>query len=381
MKAEIISIGTRLLLSDVLDTNTAYISRSLQEMGIEVIYKVTVGDNLERIADALRIALARADVVLTTGGIKNGPHGFTRQAVAAITHTWLDPETLMLEGSYVLGSRNARDTGFILENLPGLLVCLPGNRREMAYLMETEVGPYLRAHVDLKSGLLILRTVGIMESSLRQQLADLELTPTQQISFDSYAGQTNIRLRATANSEAEIQAQLDHLREAVMARLGDHVFGLDHDRLEAVILAMLKRGNFRLAVVECHTNQALSRLLAHYDESQESIVLLPAHNQVELAQVLGMAPLTAEDTLTLWCRKASEALVRQTAVNLGLLVYNETTPGGVQLSVYLASAYGISVTQRTFGGHPENINLWACSLGLAHLHRWLLAHPNLPANF
>jgi len=51
------------------------------------------------------------------------------------------------------------------------------------------------------------------------------------------------------------------------------------------------------------------------------------------------------------------------------------TPGGVQLSVYLASAQGVSVTQRSFGGHPENINQWACTLGLAHLHRWLLAHP------
>jgi len=376
MKAEIVSIGTRLLLSDVLDTNAAYISRSLQELGIEIIYKVTVGDNLERIADSLRIALMRADVVLTTGGIGSGTQDFTHQAVAATTHLWLDPTTRTFANGRLLGHSHVRDTGFMLENLPGLLVCLPGNRREMAYLMETEVAPFLRARASLKSGVLILRTVGMMESSLRQQLADLNLAPTQQISFDSYAGQTNIRLRATADSEADIQAHLEYMRVQVQARLGDHVFGRDRDRLEMVILGMLKEGHFRLAVAECHTNRLLSNLMAHHSEAGDIVVRLPVQDEEELALALKLAPPPSADTLALWCRKAAETLLQQTAVNLGLLVYNHITPGGEQVSVYLASAQGVSVTQRTFSGHPENINLWVCSLALAHLHRWLLAHPN-----
>lgn len=92
MKAEIVSIGTKHLLGDVLDTNSAYISRSLQEIGAELIYKVTVGDNLEHIAAALRIALARADLVLTTGGLGDQARDFTRQAVAVTTYASLNPD-------------------------------------------------------------------------------------------------------------------------------------------------------------------------------------------------------------------------------------------------------------------------------------------------
>ncbi|MCB8982596.1 MAG: hypothetical protein H6659_02095 [Ardenticatenaceae bacterium] len=378
MKAEIVSIGTQLLLGDVLDTNTAYISRSLQELGIEIIYKVTVGDDLEHLTDALRIALGRADVVLATGGIKFGPPNYTRQAVAAATGLWLDPETRRLAGSRILGRAEAGETGFILEGLPGLLICLPGDRREMAYLLETEVLPYLQEHANLKSELFILRTVGIMESSLRQQLADLTLKPNQQIGFDSFAGQTNLRLRVAASSDEEIQAQIADLRAQIIARLGDHVFGQNQDRLEAIILQMLKRGSYRLAIAECYTDLALSQLLIP-DNETEPVVSLPVTTENELAQMLALAPPGADETITRWCRTAAQTLMQRTAVHLGLLIYNNLMPGGVQLSVYLATAQGISVTQRSFGGHPGNINQWACSLGLAHLYRWLLVHPILQA--
>lgn len=377
MKAEIVSIGTKHLLGDVLDTNSAYISRSLQEIGAELIYKVTVGDNLEHIADALRIALARADLVLTTGGLGDQARDFTRQAAAATTHASLNPITHELEGSILLGNQAPRFAGFILDNLPGMLVCLPGSRREMAYLLETEVFPYIRARARLKSGMLILRTVGVMESSLRQQLADLALASNQWISFDSYAGQSNIRLRVMADTEADIQVQLDMLRSTILQRLGDHVFGQDKDRLEAVILAMLGKGGYRLAVAECHTDHTLSQLLLADTAVTVTASILPlaVESEIDLASALQIEPPTPATTITQWCRTAAEEMVRKTAVSLGLLVYNDMTPGGVQLSVYLASAQGVSVTQRSFGGHPENINQWACTLGLAHLHRWLLAHP------
>jgi len=375
MKAEIVSIGTKHLLGDVLDTNSAYISRSLQEVGAEPIYKVTVGDNLDHIADALRIALARVDLVLTTGGLGDQARDFTRQAVAITTHSSLNPFTHELEGSILLGNQAPRFAGFILDNLPGILVCLPGNRREMAYLLETEVFPYLRARTRLKSGMLILRTVGVMESSLRQQLGDITLAPNQWISFDSYAGQSNIRLRVMADTEADIQVQLGMLRSTILLRLGDHVFGQDKDRLEAVILAMLGKGGYRLAVAECHTDHTLSQLLVADTAVTASILPLAVESEIDLANALQIEPPTPATTITQWCRTAAEEMVRKTAVSLGLLVYNDMTPGGVQLSVYLASAQGVSVTQRSFGGHPENINQWACTLGLAHLHRWLLAHP------
>jgi nicotinamide-nucleotide amidase len=262
MKVEIISIGTALLISDILDTNAAYISRALRELNAEPIYKVTVGNRLDHITHVLRIALERADVVFSTGGIGSGPEDFTYQAAAAATLSPLDPQTSFIRGSIPLAKAGESPSGFMLDNLPGLLICLPANRREAAYLLETEVFPYLRARSGLQSEWIILRTVGVMESSLRQQLADLTLTANQRISFDSYAGQTNIRLRVQAETAEERQEQLAHLRHTITERLGDQIFGEGADRLETVILHMLARGQYRLAVAECCTGHFLSQLLA-----------------------------------------------------------------------------------------------------------------------
>ncbi|MBK8986125.1 MAG: hypothetical protein IPM39_08585 [Chloroflexi bacterium] len=362
-------------MSDVLDTNAAYISRSLQELGVELIYKVTVGDDLERITDALRIALARADVVLTTGGLADGPDELTTQAVATAVQIRIDPQKQTLVGVIQLGVVSSRNVGFIVEHAPGILVCLPGDRREMSYLLETEVLPYLQARINLQSGLRILRTAGVMESSLRQQLADLPLQPNQWIGFDSYAGQTNVRLRVVAESPAAVQAQLAQLQEEVSARLGDHVYGQNHDRLETVVLALLAKGDYALTIGECHTDQALAQAMREETAvPSPRVTFLPITHPAELAAAIGIAAPDAAVALSQWCRGAVEMMLRQTAVDLSLLIYNDIMPGGVQLSVYLASAQGVSVSQRSFGGHPEHIHQWASTLALTHLYRWLLTH-------
>jgi hypothetical protein len=84
--------------------------------------------------------------------------------------------------------------------------------------------------------------------------------------------------------------------------------------------------------------------------------------------------LTNDTDLTRWCREAAERLKEKAAADIGLLVYNNITPGGIQLLITLASSSGVSVMQRSFGGHPDNIAQWASTLGMVHLRRWLLAH-------
>ncbi|HEX6383481.1 MAG TPA: hypothetical protein VF177_02320 [Anaerolineae bacterium] len=104
-------------------------------------------------------------------------------------------------------------TGLLLEEPAGTIICLPGNRREMAFLLETQVLPYLRqrASSQATSGWLLLRTVGIMESSLKQELADITLDPNYRITFDSFAGQTSIKLWAEVESEEPANQKLEHL--------------------------------------------------------------------------------------------------------------------------------------------------------------------------
>ena len=373
MKVEVVSIGTELLLSDVLDTNAAHISRSMQTVDADLIYRVTVGDDLARITDAFLVALERADVVLATGGLGQGENDCTRAAAAA---TGLDYDAAANEviGSVALGELHGKNSAFMIEVDDKLLFCLPRNRREVAFLLETAVFPYLQRQRPPKSGWLLLRTVGLMESSMRQRLSDLRLESNQQISFDSYAGQTNIRLSVEAESGAEIDAQLARLEQEVRSRLGNHIFGTGNDRLEAVIMNMLQENGFRLAVAECCTNRFLSRGLAQIQEYQTTATLFPFDVPEELAAYLDVPLLKDQSDFTHWCRRVTELLRLRQGVDLSLLVFKKMSPGGVQLSAFLSSAQGVSVTQRSFGGHPENINQWACTLGLAHLHRWLLVH-------
>lgn len=375
MKVEIISIGTELLVSDILDTNAAYISRSLREVSVNLTCKLTIGDDPEMIADAFRIALNRADIVIATGGLGSGKDDFTQQAITAVTHRSPIPEPPGIHGGILLGNSETGSTGIMLEEENGVLVCLPGNRREMSYLLETEVLPYMRQQLssDVRSGWTLLRSVGVMESSLKQELADLAASSDKRITYDSFAGQTNIRLWAKADSPAVLQEKLDHLKTAVLQRLGDHVFGEETDRLEAVVLATLIEKNIRLSMAECYTHGILAKTITPLPKAKRQIELHPARNWKELAAALKLENLNP-DNLSQWCRTAANTLRSLAKTDLSLVVYSNVTQSGVQILVTLASPNGVSVTQRSFGGHPENIDQWALTLGLTHLRRWLLVH-------
>ncbi len=375
MKVEIVSIGTELLVSDILDTNAAYVSRSLREVKVELTSKVTVGDDPAMIADAFKVALRRADVVIATGGLGVGRDDFTRQAVTAVTGRELLPDPPGVSGAALLGDASVRMCGILIEEESGALICLPGNRREMAYILETEVLPYLKQQIyaETQAGWALLRSVGLMESTLKQELADLATDPQHRVTFDSFAGQTNIRLWVQAGSDAEVKQELDRLQAIVRERLGDHVYGAEADRLEDVVLNALVANKIKLSIAEIYTNQIIADTVMPLPSSKDVLTVLPWHTWYEVAEKLQLEAVT-ETNLTQWCRAAAERIKEDSGDTLSLVVYNNMTQGGVQILVTLASPNGVSVTQRSFGGHPDNIDQWAFTLGLSHLRRWLLVH-------
>lgn len=376
MKVEIVSISTRLLMGDILDTNTAYISRSLRKINAQLICKVVVGDDLEMITDAIRVALRRSDVVLTIGGLDSGNDNFTRLAAAQAANCPLTAQSPGIDGAHVLGGQEAQSTGFLLETEEGILICLPEKRRELSYLLETEAIPYLRRQRSalMQQDWVILRTVGIMESSLKQKLTDIVQDARHRVTYDSFAGQTNIQLWVQADSNAQIERELEQMKRVVLERLGDHVYGEAEDRLEDVVLQTLVQTGRQLALAECHTNQTLAGMLSSVKIPDGALHILPVDTGAELAGVVGIDALKPDDDLTRWCRIAAERLLERDGVHLGLIIYKNMSQGGVQLLVTLASRLGVSVTQRSFGGYPDNIDQWAATLGLSHLRRWLLAH-------
>ncbi len=376
MKVEVISIGTELLVSDILDTNAAFISRSMREAQVPLTCKVTVGDDLEMISDVIRVGLRRADVVLTTGGLGSEEYDFTRRAVSAVTGRRITSHLPGIAGAILLGGVNGQPGGILIEEKMGTIICLPGNRREMAFLLETKVFPYLRERMpqqQLKSGYVLLRSVGVVESSLKQELAPFLNGAHNKITFDSFAGQTNIRIWAEAESEDAVQKELEQLKVEVMNRLGDHVYGFEQDRLENIVYQALEKANVKLALAECYTDRILTQTLNQIAGTHKLLTLLPTSKDYDLANYLQLEKVNL-DNLSRWCRTAAERLLESSNTDLGLVVYSNVTQGGIQILVTLASPFGVSVTQRSFGGHPDNINQWAFTLGLSHLRRWLLVH-------
>lgn len=369
MKVEIVSIGTELLVSDILDTNAAYVSRSLRDLSVELTCKVTVGDDPAEIAEVFHNALLRADVVIASGGVGSDPDDFTRQALTAVIGQTSNSKLT------TIGGDNLHTKGIMAEVDQGTLFCLPGKRRDMSYLIETEVLPYLRQALsaDMVTGWTLLRSVGLMESVLKQELADAAPDPRHRIMFDSFAGQTNIRIWVQAASEEIVQQELAAIKKVVINRLGDHIFGEEADRLEQVVLSSILGHKIRLGLGECYTNRVLYESLSPLPKSSQVVTFIEAQTWQQLANELNLDNATQEN-LTEWCRHSAEKILQKTGSDLGLLVYSNILPGGVQIIVTLASPYGVSVTQRSFGGHPDNIDQWALTLGLAHLRRWLLVH-------
>jgi nicotinamide-nucleotide amidase len=247
----------------------------------------------------------------------------------------------------------------------------------MAFLLETEVFPHLSHQPSLaqKSDWLLLRAVGVVASTLKETLIGVAKEPQERITFDAFAGQANIRLWAQGQTDKAVQTRLANLKTAVLARLGDHVYGEGEERLESVVLTNLQQSNRRLVLAECYTNQILTqswqRLLA---KNATFVHFFNTSSDQELAEALNLPPHKVDDDLTRWCRTAAEALLAQENSDLSLVIYKNLMPGGAQILITLASPHGVSVTNRSFGGHPDYIDEWASTLGLTHLRRWLLVH-------
>ncbi|MBN1138014.1 MAG: competence/damage-inducible protein A, partial [Anaerolineae bacterium] len=201
MRAEIVSTGTELLLGQIDDTNATYLARQLRDLGIDLFFRTTVGDNELRIAQALDLALSRADVAITTGGLGPTVDDVTREAVARVTGRPLamHPELLaqieaffarfgshmtdnnrrqacLPEGCIPIENPVGTAPAFIVEDEKGTIITLPGVPHEMRTLMENAVAPYLQKRLGRTEAIVtrVLRTVAIGESRIDQAIADLE---------------------------------------------------------------------------------------------------------------------------------------------------------------------------------------------------------------
>jgi nicotinamide-nucleotide amidase len=280
MKAELIAVGTELLLGQIVDTNTAYMAQQLTTIGLDVHYKSTVGDNLERIKAVLAGALNRSDFVITTGGIGPTLDDLTREAVSEVLGRSLIFQPALFDQISDFFTRLGRTVspnnrkqayipeeaipienpvgtapGFIAEKDGKAIIVVPGVPHEMRYFMEHSVLPYLRDKLGIREVIVsrVLKLFGIGESLVDERLKDLieeGTNPTIGLLALTHIGEIHVRLTAKATDRAQAETLNAALETRVRDRLGEFIFGTDDQTYEGILSSLLSKADLTLAVAE-----------------------------------------------------------------------------------------------------------------------------------
>lgn len=277
-KAEIITIGTELLLGEIVDTNTPYIARNLRDYGIDIFYTCSVGDNPDRIAQVIKEAHSRADIIISTGGLGPTIDDPTRQGAALAFDTKLvfnqkaweqvierfekfgkyPTENNRQQALFPIGAKpikNAVGTAPIFyyqKTKKQIYIALPGVPSEMKYLFTTEVIPLLKETFILDSVLVsrILHTSGLGESTIDMKISDLEKSHNPTVGLAAKVGQVDIRIAAKASTKDKANQLLDKMETSIRDLLDDAIYGTDQDNLEELAIKNLINRNYSYAIVE-----------------------------------------------------------------------------------------------------------------------------------
>lgn len=406
MQAEIITIGTELLLGQIVDTNAAYLAQQLAAIGVNVYRKTTVGDNELRIAEAVRSALRRSDVVITTGGLGPTVDDRTREAVALATNRklvlsaelLLEIEAFFARRGRKMAQNNRRQAylprnarpirnpvgtapGFIVKHQDSYVISLPGVPRELRYLMEHEVIPFLGKTFGRQAVIRsrILRTAGMAESDIDRLIAGLEESANPTVGLAAHAGQVDIRITARAEDGEDVERMLDEMEAQVRQRLGDRIYGADEETIEEVVARLLAARGLTLAVLETNTGgMVASRLTAapHGVEVLREATVLPTH------RVLALIPIPSTD-VSVVSAETAQALAQsyrgQTGADLALALVGDMDPEVGPYSKRTGDTYiGLGSRDQTtsrhlrVGGVSEVARAWATNGALDMMRKFVL---------
>jgi competence/damage-inducible protein CinA-like protein len=375
--AEIITIGTELLLGEKVDTNTPFIARALRGLGVNLFRTQAIGDNAGRIAALMREALARADFVITTGGLGPTVDDPTRDAAARAAGLFLEYRPELWEQVKARVARYGRvptenqkrqaylpqfaipienpvgtAPAFIVESGQKSLICLPGVPREMEYLLENAVLPYLQKRYALDE-IIRLRTLhvsGIGEAALDERIGDLETLANPTVGLTAHSGIVSIRIAAKAGTSAEADEMITKIEADLRARLGMDLFGADDDTLETSALRAAAERGWTLACLESGTEDALRTRLAR-----------AAHPAFRGGSRLEVRDEALDTALENACREFD--------ANSGLAVVC-SIEGEIQTAqLALLTPAGREERTLTYGGHPKNLARWATNMALDWLRR------------
>jgi len=359
--AEIITIGTEILLGEIVDTNTRYIAKTLRGLGVDLYRTITIGDNVDRIANAIHNSMERANIVITTGGLGPTIDDPTREAVAkaigvqtefredlwqqvveTIGRYGRKPSENQKRQAYVpqgaIGIKNPVGTApcFIVETEKNAVISLPGVPQEMEHILHESVIPYLQKRFNLDEVIKVrlLHCAGLGEGQIDEKIADLETLSNPTVGLAAHTGVVDIRIAAKAKSEDEANTMIDTIESQLRERLGNIIFGIDEDKLEDVTLNLLAKKGLTLTAVESGLDGLLIRKIKN------------------AASFPNLTPDSLMDAL-----RSAQASAK-TDVAVGVAVFSEERSAVMAM----ITSKGEKSHKITYGGPPKSLPKWSVNL-------------------
>lgn len=404
MRAELIMVGTELLLGEIVDTNATFLARNLADLGIDVFYKSTVGDNFARACGVLDEAIKRSDLVIMSGGLGPTDDDLTREVVAQVTKSPLQEnaevlrdleewfaqrygpmsmpahnrkQALFPENSEIIPNPVGTAPGFSLAKEGKMVVALPGVSQELKAMFTSTVAPVL---TRLGSGQVLvtrnLHFVGIGESSLEEILGDVlrnQTNPT--LALYASGGTVRVRMAVKAESQGEGFNLMAPVERAIRLLTREYLYGMDDQSLEAVVAKDLLSKQLTLALAESCTGGLIGHRLTSIPGSsgflERGFVVYSNRAKVEelgvLQSTLDRFGAVSEET----AKEMAEGARLAARTDLGLAVTGIAGPGGGTESkpvglvyISLASAGDTIVQRHLWKGTREQIKNRAALMAL-----------------
>jgi nicotinamide-nucleotide amidase len=407
MNAEIIAVGSEMLTPERVDTNSLYVTGELNNLGVEVVAKCVVGDHRDRLAAAIRQALARSEIVILSGGLGPTEDDVTREAVAQalgrqlVFHAEIAEalerrftragrkmaevnkrQAFIIEGAEILPNDRGTAPGQWIEESGSVAMLLPGPPHELKSMFERECLPRLRRLAPPQAiRTVVLRVAGMPESDLDQLISPVYRKYQNPVTTILAAnGEIQVHLRARCATEAEAEALLAEVAAPIEQLLGDHLYSRNGDPLEVVVGNLLRGRRATVSVAESCTGGMLGERLTSVPGSSDYFVggFITYANAMKV-ELLGVPPEVLDQHGAV-SQEAAEAMAagarRRTGSTYALAVTGVAGPGGGSESKPVGSVYiaiaddaGAHTEHRRFLGDRQRIRLFTVQMALDLLRR------------
>ncbi|NFM30206.1 competence/damage-inducible protein A [Clostridium botulinum] len=379
MKAEILCVGTELLLGDIVNTNAQYISKELANIGIEVYHHSVIGDNENRLLKELERAFNYCDLVITTGGLGPTKDDLTKESVAKFFQEDLvlhekslkqiekrlscfnksmtesnRKQAYFPKNCEILENPNGTAPGFIIEKDNKIAIILPGPPYEMQPMFENKVIPYLEKLTNSTIKSKVLRITGIGESDVADLISDiLESQTNPTVAPYAKQGETTLRITAKANSEEKTLSLIVPIEKKIRQILGDNIYGSGETLLEEVVANILVKRNLTIATAESCTGGLLAGKLINFP-GISSVFLEGAITYSNESKInrLNVKKETLEKYTAVSKEVAlemAEGIAKSAGTNIGISTTGVAGPGGGTYDKPIGLIYiGLYINGKTF---------------------------------